>query len=360
MAFGAPRAHRVPMLALGMLALVAGLASGLGRLGVGTFAGDLALLHGPLMVAGFLGTVIGLERAVALGRPWAYAAPLCAGLGAAGFIAGVPGWPGAGLMTAASAIACAAFVPVLQRHLALHVVVMAGGAVAWLGGNLLWLLGRPLALVVYLWLAFLVLTILGERLELNRLLPPSPWTRRTFVAALGLFLAGVLLTLAAPDLGVRILGAGALALTAWLLRFDLARRTVRQTGLVRFIAVCLLSGYFWLAAGGLLFLGGGFQPGGPLYDAALHAWFVGFVFSMIFGHAPIIFPSILGITIEYRPRFYLHLAILHASLLARVAADLLGWMPLRAHAGAVNAAAIVLFIASTVAAVRLSRRSGPA
>jgi hypothetical protein len=35
--------------------------------------------HGPLMVCGFLGTVIGLERAVGSGKGWAYAAPVLTG-----------------------------------------------------------------------------------------------------------------------------------------------------------------------------------------------------------------------------------------------------------------------------------------
>jgi hypothetical protein len=34
------------------------------------------------MVVGFLGTLIGLERAVALQRWWAYAVPSCAGVSA--------------------------------------------------------------------------------------------------------------------------------------------------------------------------------------------------------------------------------------------------------------------------------------
>ena len=38
-------------------------------------------LHGPLMVCGFLGTVIGLERAVGLEKKWGYLAPLLAVIG---------------------------------------------------------------------------------------------------------------------------------------------------------------------------------------------------------------------------------------------------------------------------------------
>lgn len=346
--------ERVPLLALGMIALVAALWGGLVRLGWQLpGAGNLALLHGPLMVSGFLGTVIGLERAVACGRPWAYAAPLLAGLGAAGLIAGIPHWPGALLMTASSAVIIAVFVLALRSHRALYTQIMAAGALAWLTGNLLWSAGQPLFTVVYWWLAFLVLTILGERLELNRLLPPARRVRLSFVAALAVFVAGVLPTFAAPDLGARLAGAGAIALTAWLLRFDIARHTIHQTGLVRFVAACLIIGYLWLGIGGAILLTAGHTAAGPVYDAVLHALFVGFVFSMIFAHAPIIFPAILGVVIDYRPRFYLHVALLHFALIARVAGDLGGWMALREWGGLLNAVAIVLFLANTVSAVRL-------
>jgi hypothetical protein len=357
----AGRTHfeRLPMLALGMVTLLAALWAGLQRLGFPLpGAADLAMLHGPLIVSGFLGTVIGLERAVALARAWAYAAPIAAGLGAVGLIVGIPGWPGAALMSVASLVALAGYLALLRRQRALHTLVMAGGALAWLGGNVLWLAGWPVPLVVGLWIGFLLLTIVGERLELNRLLPPSPWTRQSFLIGLGVFVLGMLVTVAAPDPGTRLMGAGMIALTAWLLHFDVAKRTVRQTGLTRFIAVCLLAGYFWLGVGGVLLLVTGHAFAGPVYDAALHAVFVGFVFSMIFGHAPIIFPSILGVVIEYRPRFYAHVAILHVTLAVRVAGDLGGWMALREWGGLLNVLAILLFLANTVSSVRLRRAPG--
>lgn len=64
-------AVRLPLLALGMLALVAGVAGGLARLGGhALLPGAAAAWHGPLMVGAFFGTVIALERAVALGARW--------------------------------------------------------------------------------------------------------------------------------------------------------------------------------------------------------------------------------------------------------------------------------------------------
>src|SRR5574340_831369 len=83
---------RLPLLILGFVSLASGVLAGLARLGWGVPApmAQLVLLHGPLMVCGFLGTVIGLERAVALGRRWAYAGPLLTGLGGVAILAGLP------------------------------------------------------------------------------------------------------------------------------------------------------------------------------------------------------------------------------------------------------------------------------
>ena len=67
---------RLPLLALGFLSLVFGMAGGLARLSAFEYSGTAIALHGPLMVSAFFGTVISLERAAALDRLWAYAAPL--------------------------------------------------------------------------------------------------------------------------------------------------------------------------------------------------------------------------------------------------------------------------------------------
>src|SRR5690606_10579616 len=111
------------------------------------------------------------------------------------------------------------------------------------------------------------------------------------------------------------------ALALWLLRFDIARRRIKAGGLARFIALSLLAGYVWLALGGLLAIRYAGMMAGPFYDALLHAFFLGFVFSMIFGHAPVIFPAVLGLPMPYSDRFYSHLILLHATLIVRVAGD---------------------------------------
>lgn len=159
-------------------------------------------------------------------------------------------------------------------------------------------------------MGFLLFTIAGERLELARLQQLSKVTRVVFVFALGFLLVGVVGTAAARSTGIHVAGIGMIGLTLWLMGHDIARRTVRRQGLTRFIAICLLSGYLWLAISGVLALFSDGEAAGPYYDAMVHAFFLGFVFSMIFGHAPMIFPAILGAVVTFRPTFYAHLILL--------------------------------------------------
>jgi hypothetical protein len=348
-------AWRVPLLVLAFLSLLVGMTAGLARLGlpVPMWAGRLAALHGPLMVCGFFGTVISLERAVALARRWAYLAPLLSGAGAAAALSGVvPPAIGAGLIAAGSAILAAASLLIYARQRELFTLTLALGALSWLLGNLQWLAGLPIHAIVPAWLAFFVLTIAGERLELSRLLPPSAVARRIFAITLILLLGAVALSLRDERTGRLLLAVALLAIAAWLMRQDVARRTVRSRGLTRFIAVCLLSGYAWLAVAGITLLAWlGLGDRIAAYDAALHAVLLGFVFSMVFGHAPIIFPAILRIAVPYAAYFYVPLVILHASLLLRVAGDWTLRADWRAWGGALNGVALLAFIAGTIAAV---------
>jgi hypothetical protein len=325
------------------MALAFGVAGGLVRLGaaIPAPAGAVAL-HGALMVSGFLGTVIGLERAVALGRLWGYGAPLASGVGGVLLVLGVAA-PGFALLALASALLVAASAAVFLRQRSLEMATLLAGAAAWLAGNLSLQAGLP---AVPWWIAFFALTIGGERLELSRYLKRPPAVRRNFLAL-------VILLLIAP-LEPRALGVVLVLLALWLLAYDLARVTVRQQGLTRYIAVCLLSGYAWLALGGVL-LAAAFA-----YDAALHAIFVGFVFSMVFGHAPVILPAVLRVPLPYKSALYAPLVLLHVSLAVRVLGGILeNGAALRLGAWG-NAAAIALFIvaAATLVLGRAPRREG--
>jgi hypothetical protein len=190
----------------------------------------------------------------------------------------------------------------------------------------------------------LILTIAGERLELGRMIRQTKFRQAAFAIATLIFLVGLVTLILNWDGGVRLTGVGMILLGLWLLRFDITRRTAKQTGLTRFIAVCLLSGYVWLLVSGIIALRYGATPAGPVYDAMLHSIFLGFVFAMIFGHAPIMFPAVLGIEINYQSNFYLPLILLHISLVVRISGELLGSSPARLWGGLFNVIAVIIYL----------------
>lgn len=350
--------QRVPLLALGLIGLAAGVGAGLARLGwsAPAWAVSVSSLHGPLMVGGFLGLVIALERAVAIGHTWAYLGPLLTGVGTLAALAGaapVTAW----CFVAGSFLLLVASADVFRRQNALFTLILAVGALCWCVGNVRWAVGSTANEIVPWWLAFLILTIAAERLELSRLLPPSPAAKRSF-AAIIVVIGGGLLG-ARWRWGPQVFAAGVLLLSVWLLKQDIARRTIRNRGLTRFIAVCLLSGYAWLAVGGgIILVAGSLVPGSPSYDAALHAVLLGFVFSMILGHAPIILPAVARVTIPYHLSFYLPLLLLHASLVLRLAGDALERRDWTQSGAMLNAVALAVFLVTILGAVARGRWKG--
>lgn len=338
---------RLPLLALAALALFAALWAALVRLGwsLPSLPLPIAGQHGALMTSGFLGTLIGLERAVALGWRHAYVPPLLAALGTLALSLGLPLALGRGLIALGALGLVLVFAGILRQQRASHTLVMSLGAALWLIGNVLWWLRWPIQTVAPWWAGFLILTIAGERLELGRILRLGRLTQAAFIASVGICLSGLVIILIWLELGWQVSGAGWMLLGGWLLANDIARRTVRKAGLTRYIAVCLLLGYGWLVLGGALWLGLGPRLNDRLvYDALLHSLLLGCVFSMIFGHAPIIVPSLLGPEVTYRAFFYAPLTLLHLALLVRVAGDLMQSTFLHMWGGLFNVIAILIFL----------------
>lgn len=348
--------QRAPFLLLGILSLLVGIAGGLGRIGwaLPVPAGAVDF-HGPLMIAGFLGTVIGLERAVAAGRRWGYVGPVCTGAGTLLFALAGGDRPARALVVVGAGVLVAVVATALRGRVTRWNVTHVAGAGSFLVGSLLWLGNAELPRVLPWWEGFLVLTITGERLELSRVLEPGRHATALFAGLVGLFATGMLASAVDPLVAPRICGVAWLGLALWMARWDLARRSLRRPGLARFMAVSVLSGLVWLGAAGLLAQGPGAAVVGPWYSASLHSLFLGFVFAMIFGHGPVIFPAILRRRIRFHPRFYGHLALLHASVLLRVASDLAGWTDLRAWSGLLSALAILAFLVQTVTSIEWRR-----
>lgn len=353
-----PPLARVPLLVMAMICLLAGVLAGLARLAldVPAFAAAQAGWHAALMVCAFFGAVISLERAVALGTWWAYLAPASAGAGGLALLAGLPLALVQAMFVAASAVLVIGSVKVMQRQLALFTATLGVGAACWLLGNLAWIADGAIQAAIPWWLGFLVITIAGERLELTRFLPVQPAAGPLFMVAGVVVVTGAATSFWWTDRGLQVFSAGLFALAMWLLRYDIARHNARQQGLTRYIAVCLLSGYVWLSVAALIGVMGGFSLSHPWRDAGLHAVALGFVFAMVFGHAPIIFPAISRVRIPYHPAFYLPLVALHLSLAVRMLGGGSDDTGLRQIGAMLNALALVLFIVTMAASALRGRK----
>ncbi|WP_203561198.1 hypothetical protein [Jiella pacifica] len=292
------------------------------------------------MIAGFFGTLIGLERAVADGRSATLMVPLLSLAGVVSLLtgfeqAGAAGFLLAGLgLTLLTGRAC-------WRQPTLFAAVMTMGAAFFVWANALWLSGRTITDITYIWLGFLILTIVGERIELSRLMAPSDQAKFVLVGVIALFTAA--LVSGEPWDGSWLFGTSLAALATWLLVHDIARKTVRTSGLARYSAACLLAGYVWLVVAALGVVAA--PPGVAAFghDAAVHAIGLGFVLSMVFAHAPIILPAVAGAKVRYTPLLYLPAALIQAAVGLRVGADLSARADLVPVAAWATIAAIFLY-----------------
>lgn len=354
-----------PIFGAAVVTLFAALWGALVHLGIPIPDGPIQLRqeHGQLVAYGFLGSLIALERAVALRSAWAWTAPIAAAAGSIWLLAGGPASTGRGLFILAGVGLTAIYVAVHRIQPSYHNVVMGFGALCWIGGAILWVAGRSAPTLVPWIVGFLVLTIAGERLELSRMIMPPKRASMAFVVFAAVLTAGVVLSTFAETPGVQLAGVGLALLSIWLVRYDIARRTVRRTGVTRYMAAALLAGYLWLMVAAVLWLSiGGLHPapggnGAGGYDAMLHAIFLGFVISMVFAHAPVIVPAVLGTRFVYHGSLYVPLVLLHGSLVLRVFGgdafgDKLGWQ----LGGVLNEVAILVFLPLAVVAVARGHR----
>ena len=336
---------------MAILNLLGAVGGGLVRLGslsaqgFGPTGAHAIAAHGAVMMAGFFGALIALERVVALRRGlWV---PVLAALG------GWLGW-GAGLWTASGVLWVVSASGLVwlyvwagsNRAMSLPLAVEASGALALVVANAAFAMGQMDAARIG-WSAFLVLTIAGERRELTRLMKLPDWASKAFLMVWAGAVAAVLLALWRPGVATVLWWITMALLAAWLLRWDVATRQWRARGWAGHTAICLVVGYVWLATGSVLGLMG--------QTVAWHALWLGFVMAMVFGHAPIMLPALAGWRPEPTRWALLPLAVLGASLALRVGASVTGWAAGLSMAGAGHALAFVLFGAVMVRAVRRGR-----
>lgn len=300
-------------------AVVVGLSGGLARLGLVPPLTNAAEHHGALMICGFFGTMIALERAVAVGSGGALLVPGLAAVGAALLALGLVPEAAAAFLAAGVGLLALTGAAAWTRP-TLFMGVMTVAAALWPIGTAWWLMGASVGEATWPWLGFLVLTIVAERIELSRLAAPGPVARASLVAVMTMLVATLLA--GQPWSGSAVLAVALAALALWLLANDVAVMTVRTRGLARFAAVCLLLGYVWLlaAAATLLLLPPATTAFG--HDAAVHTVAVGFVLSMVFAHAPVILPAVAGVRVRYGPALYGPVVVLQTGVAARLLGDI--------------------------------------
>ena len=312
--------HRAWLMVGAGISLLAGLDGALLLLGVWSpvMSTRLSKWHGPLMVLGFVGTVICLERAVALGHRLAYLVPAMSGFGVIVLLAPLPfdsARAGLALLTLAQLGLLTIYVPLWRRSHDDAVVIQGAGAFCAAGAAALLTTGAHVSQIVG-WLAcYMILTICGERLELSRL----TMARNRALSALCLaVVAALLVSVVSPAIGWRVLGVVLIGLAVWLCRHDVARGGLRRGGQAAYIGTLLMVGYLWLATAGIVCTIQRPPTSRNGYDAVVHSLFLGFTMGMILGHAPIILPAVLQVRLEWTTWFWLPAFLLEASLLVRI------------------------------------------
>jgi hypothetical protein len=316
----------------------------------------LPAVHGMLMVFGFVGTLVALERAVALRRRLGFLSPALLGVGGLLLVSPVPLEVGQTVLLAGTAALVGVYVPLWRRQEDDAVLVQGFGAVLGTGALLLWRSDVPVAHLLPWLTAFVVLTIAGERLELARLaMGRGAGTRLLLLSAATT--SGVVASLLWPEVGHPLFGLALLALVAWLASHDVARRTIRTTGLTRFMAASMLAGYAWLGVAAAVWTLGGPAYEGPAYDTVIHAVFLGFTLSMIMAHAPVILPAVLRRPMPYHPALLAPAALLQVSLVVRLwAGDARGVDRAVEVGGVLNVVALLGFVGVAVWSATRARK----
>jgi hypothetical protein len=336
----------LPLILLSLLLAIWG---GWIRIGWSLPISQVAAQHGAMMVGSFLATLILLERAVTFQNKWVLLLPVVNGLSVIAFVVRQPALAQLFLIggSLGFTIMCGYFI---QKYKELYYYVFFAGALCLLIGNIIVWKTHFYPNAVNWWMGFLLLTIVAERLELSRFLGLSHFKRNLLLIALGSVGAGLIWPF--HNGGNIVFALSVFGIALWLLKYDMAWFAIKKKGPHRYSGLLLIFGYGWLVITAALLLAGNHLVFG--YDAALHSFFIGFVFSMIFSHAPVIFPAVMKLPLKiYRPILYVWFALLQASLVLRVIADVFEAVSIRKIAGLLNGVAILLFFITIAVTVQM-------
>ncbi len=355
---GVKKLH-LPFLLFAFINLLVGMFAGLIRIGWDIPVSGITVHHGAIMVGSFLGSLILLEKAIPLKKNALLFFPF---VNALGLLMIVPGFYrfGQGCLVFGAIGLLFIFLLYYKRQPDLSGAFMIVGAMCLLTGNLLLMVKQFYPATFPWWMGFILFTIVGERIELSKFLPVTRTHKIVLVLFLCMYLAGILI--AFHGMGKYLSGFALVLVAVWLMRFDVIAIGLRKSGLTKFSATSLLIGCIALMGTGIFLI---ILPDLPYaYDVTVHMFFLGFAFSMIFAHGPIILPGVLGLSVKpYHPLLYVPLFTLISSLALRVLADL-SVIPysLRLWSGWISVASILLYfivLASTTLSQTERSRSSP-
>lgn len=339
-----PRA-RLFLLLLAAIGALMGLNSALIRSSIPALATPAPLGdgHGVFMVFGFLGGAIGLERAVAYqaGAPhkpkWGFLAPAFAGIGSVlmviealpfvsretsfvpfAFMAHNPQVLPGIAWTLSMAALTGIYFGVWRRQQSVAVLIQLLGAFLGVAGIALWARGIDAQILAPWWMAYLVLTIVGERIELARVAFIAHNIEWLIFFASVAFAVSLGVCLINPTIGYPLLGITLGAMLLLAITHDTARKTYKIKGVTGFMGTCMLVGYAWalLSSAIWIFSPTGFE--GYWRDMAIHGLAIGFTMSMVAAHASMIIPSITRRPMKYHPILWGGWSVMQIGLLVRL------------------------------------------
>ncbi|MGB9853011.1 MAG: hypothetical protein ACPLPX_09150 [Candidatus Kapaibacteriota bacterium] len=304
---------------------------------------NLGNLHYLIFFAGFFGTLLSVESAVGQGEKILFLIP-------ATLIAGLLLYILSGLsfllIIGSLAFSVPSFIVFIKRK---EYITFVLSCLLFALGTLFYIYDKyyPSA-IAYLY--FLIFYILSERFELAKIVGASKKSFRHFLANEIIVVILVVFSLFDTTLALRFAGFVTFLLTLWFVQNDLARKTVKSREPAKYSAIAMLSGYLWLAIGNLLFI---ISPS-TFWSEAVHSITLGFVFSMVFAHAPIIFPNVGRFKFFFSKWLYIPLIILHLSVILRVSSYFLP--TLKPHTLYLNFFAIIFFFSVFILlALRIKR-----
>jgi hypothetical protein len=332
--------------------LIAGMWSGLIRLGWELPLTSISVHHGAIMIGGFMTTLIALEKVIPLKRKLPFAVPVISALS---FLINLPEFFNVGLyLLMAGSIGFfliqAYYLKLYPKDLSIR-LMLAGAACLIIGNAMLFQLRLYPAAFPW-WTGFLLLIITAERLELSKFLPVTKSNKNLLVLFIMLYLVGLIIPFHGS--GKYLSGISMIAIAAWMLRHDVIRIAIKKEGLTRFSATALLTANVWLVIHGcFLFLTPDIIN---IYDIVVHSFFIGYVFAMIFAHGPIILPGVLGFKYKpYHPILYLWLIVLQGSLIVRIVSDIILNSDIRKLSSVFSGIGILFYFITLIVLVVKSR-----